>query len=537
MGILFILPTGCLKECCNDPATPPVIALTTDTVTAITQTTAQSGGTITSDGGDTITARGVCWSTAQSPSIADSLTSDSIGIGSFTSSITGLTDSTTYFVRAYAINRTDTAYGNERTFTTLAGVALPILTTDPVTDITQTTATCGGVITSGKGTLVVTERGVCWSTSPNPTTANNKTIDGTGIGTFVSNMTGLSANTTYYVRAYATNSVGTGYGNAQTFSTLAILTLPILTTDPLTNITQTTAISGGNITSDGGSPVTIRGVCWSTASGPTISDPHTTDGTGTGIFISEVTNLLPNTFYYVRAYATNSIGTAYGNQETCTTVADGNPCPGTPTVTYGQVYNTVMIGTQCWLKENLNYSDNGTFIPGSQDQTNNSTIEKYCYDDLTSNCNEYGGLYQWGEMVQYLNGASNTTTWNPLPTGNVQGICPPGWHIPWNTEWDQLINYLGGENVAGGKMKETGFTHWLAPNTGATNESGFTGLPGGYRNNMAFFIGLGGNALLWTISGTWAAGDWIVNLNYLQASVSLGTQDKVSGLSVRCVKD
>ncbi|MFH1513998.1 MAG: hypothetical protein ABIG42_00915, partial [bacterium] len=158
MGILFILPTGCLKECCNDPVIPLILALTTDTVTDITQATAKSGGKITSDGGDTITARGVCWSTAQSPTIADSLTSDSIGIGSFTSSITGLTASTTYYVRAYAINRADTAYGNERTFSTLANTGLPILTTAPVTNINQTTATCGGLITSGKGPSLVTER-------------------------------------------------------------------------------------------------------------------------------------------------------------------------------------------------------------------------------------------------------------------------------------------------------------------------------------------------------------------------------------------
>ncbi|MBL7139106.1 MAG: hypothetical protein ISS17_10080 [Bacteroidales bacterium] len=635
-GLLLVFLTTCKKDCCNDPVTPPVpIALTTDTVTDITQTTAKSGGTITSDGGDTITARGVCWSTAQSPTIADSLTSDSIGIGNFTSSITGLSASTTYYVRAYAINRVDTAYGNQRTFTTLAATALPVLTTDPVTNITQTTATCGGVITSGKRASVVTERGVCWSTSPNPTTANSKTSDGSGTGAFVSNMTGLNANTTYFVRAYATNNVGTGYGNEQTFSTLPPINLPTLTTTSITNITQTTAVSGGNITTDGGSPVTergvcwstspnpttannktsdgsgigtfvsnltgltanttyyvrayatntigtgygneevlttlpnitlptltttnpsnftqitftcggdvtsdggdpvtARGVCWSTSSNPTVNDPHTSDGTGTGIFISQVTNLLPNTSYYIRAYATNSVGTAYGNEFGCATVPNAFYCPEVPTITYGgQVYNTVMIGSQCWMRENLNI---GTEIPGSLDQTDNGIMEKYCYDDLASNCDVYGGLYQWGEMVQYLNGASNTTTWNPPPTGNVQGICPPGWHIPTYDEYDILADYLGGTSLAGGKMKETGFTHWLAPNTDATNESGFTALPGGSRNNNGFFGGLGTVAWFWTSTTPHPQSAWIRTLHFANGVLDDGNQDKAEGESIRCLKD
>ena len=534
LGILAMLLTGCLKDCCNDPATPPVLVLTTDTVIAITQTTAQSGGTITSDGGDTITARGVCWSTAQAPTIADNLTSDSIGIGSFTSSITGLTASTTYYVRAYAINRADTAYGNERTFSTLAATGLPILTTAPVTDITQTTATCGGVITSGKGTTLVTERGVCWSTSPNPTTANNKTLDGTGIGAFVSNMTGLTANTTYYVRAYATNSVGTGYGNKQTFSTLAAAGLPIMTTDPVTNITQTTATSGGNITSDGGSPVSERGVCWSNFPNPTTIDSKTSDGVGTGTFMSDLTGLTEGTFYYVRAYATNSNGTSYGDQVTFTSDNYGPPCPGTPTFTYGgQEYNTVQIGTQCWMRENLNI---GIRIDGIQEQTNNNPnyIEKYCYNDDEANCDVYGGLYQWGEMVQYLNGASNTTTWNPPPTGNVQGICPPGWHLPTMNEWTALTTFLGG--AAGGLMKETGFNHWNRPNTGATNSSGFTALPGGLIS-FSYFSSLGDYALFWSTTEDSESMGRELMLMFDRVFASQAKSPKTNGHSVRCLKD
>ncbi len=138
-----------------------------------------------------------------------------------------------------------------------------VITTD-VTNITQTSATSGGDVSSDGGTPV-TARGVCWSTSSNPTTADSHTINGSDTGTFVSNMTGLTGGTFYNVRAYATNIVGTSYGNELTLTTL---TLPTVTTAPVTNITQTIATSGGTVTSDGGAPVTARGVCWSTSSNP-----------------------------------------------------------------------------------------------------------------------------------------------------------------------------------------------------------------------------------------------------------------------------
>jgi len=180
---------------------------------------------------------------------------------------------------------------------------LPTLTTEAVSDITETTATSGGNITDDGGSDI-TARGVCYSTSPNPTIDDNTTNDGTGTGTFTSNLTG---NTTYYVRAYATNSEGTAYGDEVQFTTLAVTTtVPTLTTEAVSDITETTATTGGNITDDGGSDITARGVCYSTSPNPTIDDNTTNDGTGTGTFTSNLTGLTPNTTYYVRAYATNS---------------------------------------------------------------------------------------------------------------------------------------------------------------------------------------------------------------------------------------
>lgn len=196
-------------------------------------------------------------------------------------------------------------------------------------------------------------------------------------------------------------------------------------------------------------------------------------------------------------------------------------------------YGTVLIGTQCWMSQNLNV---GTRIDDNNDQANNSTLEKYCYNNTESNCTVYGGLYQWAEMVQYLNGGTNTTGWSPVPTGNVQGICMTGWHVPSYTEWYNLVTYLGAE--AGGKLKETGLTHWASPNTGATNSSGFTALPGGWRQ-------AGGGFGYLTTDGMFRGTDEFVFpdeavglfLNYSWADANFSFPSKSIGLSVRCIKD
>jgi uncharacterized protein (TIGR02145 family) len=196
----------------------------------------------------------------------------------------------------------------------------------------------------------------------------------------------------------------------------------------------------------------------------------------------------------------------------------------------GKSYTTVQIGAQCWMQQNL---DAGTMIVGSTIQTNNGIIEKYCYNNLESNCTTYGGLYQWNEMMQY------TTT------AGAKGICPTGWHLPTDGEWCTITTYLdatvncaaigwNGTN-AGGKMKETGTTHWISPNTGATNSSGFTGLPGGYFE-IDFGV-LGSYGIFWSSTEYSATAAWKRYLPYNAATVNRSNSIKVDGMSVRCVRD
>ncbi len=490
-------------------------SVTTTNVTAITGVSATSGGNITDDGGVDITARGVCWSTSPNPTIANSKTTDGSGKGSFSSSIVGLTNGTKYYVRAYATNSIGTSYGNEVNFITLS---TPTLTTTAISLLTSVSATSGGNITDDGGANI-TVRGVCWSTSPNPTIVNSNTVDGNGKGSFNSSISGLANGTKYYVRAYATNSIGTSYGNEVNFTTLSP---PTLTTTAISLLTSVSATSGGNITDNGGADITARGVCWSTSPNPSIANSKTTDGIGSGSFSSTLSNLSPITTYYVRAYASNSVGTSYGNEITITTLGvvdiDGN------------IYSAVVIGTQIWMKENLKVSKylNGDAIPNVTD--NNTwtalTTGAYSYynNDATKNIT-YGKLYNWYAVT------------------DSRSLCPSGWHMPSNSDWSALSTYLGGTSVAGGKMKSTGTTYWQSPNTGATNESGFSGLPAGVRlADTGNFITEGQVGYWWTSTQNISINNWAYNrflqYNLTQLSISNDSGNPFqSGFSVRCIKD
>ncbi len=381
----------------------------------------------------------------------------------------------------------------------------PAVTTSAVTEITNVSATGGGTVTS-EGTTSVTERGVCWNTTPGPTITDSRTSDGSGIGSFTSHIGGLVPNTPYYVRAFATNIQGTSYGSEVSFTTAVTGMLPTVTTGIVDNITDTSATCGGVVTAEGTSAVVAHGVCWSMSEFPDLSDLHTVDGSGTGSFTSNIIGLIANTRYYVRAYASNSEGTAYGNEKDFKTPGSGIsgiPCPGIPTFTDprdGQVYPTIQIGNQCWLQKNMNYP------------TGNS----WCWDGDSSNCSIYGLLYDWSSALS---------------------ACPEGWHLPSKGEWGELLSLLG--NNAGGEMKEQGTAHWSSPNTGATNNSGFTALPGGFRMNNGSFHSLHARAAFWTSSEDQPSHPlaWYVYLVEYNAIAYNFDNDKTHGFSVRCLKD
>ncbi|HPW67091.1 MAG TPA: FISUMP domain-containing protein [Salinivirgaceae bacterium] len=424
-------------------------------------------------------------------------------------------------------------------------IELPTLSTEAVIDITDNTAKSGGDITSDGG-AAITARGVCWGTNQPPALSDNKTSDGTGTGKFSSVLSDLSPNTTYYVRAYATNSKGTGYGTVVSFTTRENLNLPKLSTTTVTDITETTAKSGGNITSDGGTPVTERGVCWAANNIPTISDNKTVDGTGIGEFSSILSDLSSNTAYYVRAYATNSEGTGYGNIISFITLQGENMGSFTDSRD-GNVYKFITIGNQVWMTENLKY------LPNVVGPKTGSDSVPYCYvygydgADVTAakaidSYKTYGVLYNW---VAVVNGAASS---DANPSG-VQGICPKGWHLPSDAEWKQLEMYLGmTEEQAnstgfrgtdeGGKLKAAGImAHWTYPNTGATNESGFTALPGGYRKLNGSFDQIGYYGNWWSATESDETNAWYRSMSYNGSDVGRYIYAKQFGFSVRCLRN
>jgi uncharacterized protein (TIGR02145 family) len=789
--------------------------LTTTAVTGITKTEAVSGGNITSQGGTPVTARGVCWSTATITALTANKTTNGPGTGSFTSEISGLTAGTAYYVRAYATNSGGTKLGNEVTFSTTPDALVPpTVTTASVTGITSNSAVCGGEVTN-EGSTSVTAKGVCYSTTANPTILNTTTNNGTGAGSFVSNLSSLTPGTTYYIRAYATSSAGTGYGTETSFATSAVA--PTLNTLPVTGITTTNASSGGDIISTGGTTITIKGVCWSLTSPPKTSDFYSTDGsaTGPGTYSSTLINLIPGSTYYVRAYATNGIGTSYGgelsfstnctlpsaatnpasgitnttstfngtvnannlstsmtfeyglsttygtsvnatpgtvtgtistsvtaavssllpntlyhyrvktvncggtvngNDQTFTTLCTapvittsaassigtvsailngnvnannfssdvafeygktiaygtsltGSPSPVTgtsgtavsvtatglepgtlyhyrvyatscggtvygndqtftticltPTVTTGaitalgtttatvngtvnangfstdvifeygtttaygssksatpatvtgstgtavsaaltglatntlyhyrvsatncggtvtgndntfrtapltitdvdgNIYNVIVIGTQVWMKENLKttkYRNNTSISNVTVNATWAAlTTAAYCWytNDAATYKNTYGAMYNWYAL-------------------NSGDLCPTGWHESTQAEWTALASYLGGATVAGGKLKETGTTHWTF-NVGATNETGFTALPAGYRAaGSGVFSSLGTYAGWWTPDQATATNSYFWSIYADAANANNYAEVKTGGQSVRCVRD
>ncbi|MBP6977713.1 MAG: proprotein convertase P-domain-containing protein, partial [Lentimicrobiaceae bacterium] len=282
------------------------------------------------------------------------------------------------------------------------------------------------------------------------------------------------------------------------------------------NLPETTTTLAGNV------PTSGIGI-WNIVSGTggTIVDPHSPTSAFQGLTGHQYT--LSWTVYTACDLSQDlvDISIAFSGVPTCEALVDSRD---------GQSYATVQIGYQCWMAQNLNTGQQIESEPGGSRQTDNQVIEKYCSNDLWLNCDTYGGLYEWNEAMQYVT------------TERAQGICPFGWHLPADFEFSMLSEYLGGDEIAGGKMKATGTVEegtglWYAPNTGATNSSGFTGIPQGYRDTDGGTYSLGYYGDYWTSTHYNPENAWYRSLDFEMTNLSRHYYTKVGGSAVRCVKD
>lgn len=592
---------------------PPTVS--TASVDNIYNTSARVGGLVSDDGGAEVSDRGVYWGTSTPAESSGTKLQIGTGTGAFYDSLTGLTSGVKYYVKAFATNKEGTAYGDETFFTTQ--ISLPTLTTSAITELTATSARIGGVI-SDSGGFAVSNRGVYWGTDPTPQLTGTRLEMGSGSGTFSQTLSGLQRAVLYYVVAYATNIKGTAYGEEISFTTEP--DLPIVSTSTIIEIQAYSARVGGNVSSDGGSAVTARGLFWGSSPDPQSTGTQLSLGSGPGIFADTLENLDPGATYYVKAYATNGLGTSYGEELEWTTLGEeptaatlgysdltsgsvtlyGLITPGdlstavefeygtttaygstmtatgspvtedndsvsagisglTPETEYhfrvkatndlgtayggdstfttvitgitgsvqdndNNTYPTIGIGYQQWMTSNLNtrkYNDNSAIpLVTSDSAWSVISTDAYCWyeNDSAGYHATYGALYNW-------------------PAVNTGKLCPSGWHVPTNDDFSELVAYLGGAGLAGGLLKETGTSHWNSPNTDASDDYGFTARGGGKRfeNGSFDFVKVEGN---WWSSTNYST----MTANYFYLIFNFGNSfqaytNKKQGMSVRCVKD
>lgn len=317
-------------------------------------------------------------------------------------------------------------------------VSIASVSTAAVTNVSSNSVESGGTVTNA-GNLPVSHVGVCWATHAGPTIGDSVTAAIFGSPNFTVTVNTLYANTTYYLRAYAENEAGTGYGNELSFTTSP--GMPSVTTSDITDNQSLQAVTGGHVLNDGGATITATGVCWSTNPEPTILDAHIINANpDTGTFVDTIPNLALTT-YYVRAFATNSYGTGYGNEVSFTVSATGAVSD-----IDGNAYPTVLIGDQMWMTANLkvsHYQNGDTIANGlSGFDWADSTFGAYTFPNGdTANNGAYGKLY------------------NVFAINDPRNIAPAGWHVATDSDWQVLELYEG-----------------MAPSdTGATNARGTIG--------------------------------------------------------------
>jgi uncharacterized protein (TIGR02145 family) len=523
---------------------------TTQSPTNVTTVSATLNGTVNANHASTVvsfdygttSAYGSSAPATPSPVSGDNATSVS-------AAVSGLNTGTTYHFRLKAVSSLGTAYGDDIEFSTLG--QKPRVITQPASDVQVTSATLNGLVNANHlNTIFSFEYGLSAGYGSTASPASNQITGSSDVSVSI-NLTGLTGGTTHHYRVVATNQLGTTYGDDATFTTRATVAL---STNAIIEITYNSAIGGGNITSDGGYAITARGVCWSTSTNPTINDDHTIDGAGSGSFTSEIKCLDGETTYYVRAYATNSEGTVYGDQESFTT--EPSPIAFNPDLTYGTVmdidgncYKTIQIGDQTWMAENLKtsrYNDESP-IPNVLDDEEWINLLERSYDPNTyERIYEITGAFCWynNDSATYDNEYGKLYNFGAAESSK---LCPVGWHVPTASELSTLMNpyrltieYPNGPDPAGNELMEIGTVHWN--DAMGTNETGFTALPGGIRSyNASNNIGV--KAFFW--SSTRIGEDYGAISFYHPIPFStdfppspLGSGlGMTAGLSIRCIKD
>ena len=445
-----------------------------------------------------------------------------------------------------------------------------LVVTGEVSNVSVSSADAGGqIIDLGQG---ATQHGHCYSREPNVSLSDPHTRLGipSGAGGFTSPLSDLEPGSLYYVKAYISNGDITVYGSETSFTT-GDISPAVLTTSEVGSVKETTAVSGGNITSEGSSEVAARGVVWSTSENPTLEDNEgfTDDGTGTGEFTSNLTGLKAGTIYYVRAYATNDAGSAYGNQQSFETEVPDYYQPGSGVSDIdGNNYPTVIIGNQEWMAQNIratSYRDGSSIITGlSNSEWQNTTDGTYSvYPDgdiegLNSDAevlNAYGALYNW------------------YAVDDSRGLCPTGWRVPSHDDWTKLEQYIC--NELGNTSCETKFPYdnttwgWTGTSEGkvlkscrqvnahgggncatsehprwsshdtqySTDEFGFSAIPGGYRNSNGSFSIIGSRGYWWSSDEHSSSTAWFRIMSSASGLVSRNYDDRANGFSVRCVRE
>jgi len=509
---LIILSINFVYSCKKDKPEPP--SITTTSVTDISTTTAVSGGNVIDDGGELVVSKGVCWNTLENPEIDNNKTIETGGAVSFTSNISQLTPNTTYYIRAYATNSAGTGYGNSITFKTLGDK--PATTAVSATEITTSSATLSGTVNANSLTTKVSfEYGLSMNYGNSIDAVQSPISDDSNSSVSVG-VTGLNPGSIYNFRIKAENALGITYSDNMNFTTLG--GLATASVQAATNINLNNAVLNGSINPNYLSTTVAFHWGLTTNYGNYIVIPQGPFTGNTSISVNyEISGLSPGATYHFRVETVNWWGTSFSEDMSFTTLAtdyDGN------------IYHPINIGTQIWMQENLKatHYSNGDAITTADGSVNwaGITTGLYCiYNDDPNNASVYGNLYNWYAVA------------------DTRNICPSGWHVPTDSEWEVLGTFLGGDNVAAGKMKEIGSTHWMGLNAGADNSSGFTALPGGRRFNSSPTYGnLGFDGFWWSSSEYDATISWSRDIYTTNASLGrTNIYNKSWGLSIRCLKN